>query len=107
MAIWKEQTTPAKEPAPMSPTPTPQKDDTSFSTPSTYSTQPAARTSSGGGEKEFLMAAKKRRKIAALPSRRISPSRERFRAPDTFASRASSRATSTSTATSRLIRAQR
>ncbi|HEY0243530.1 MAG TPA: polymer-forming cytoskeletal protein [Gemmatimonadaceae bacterium] len=57
MAIWKEQTTPAKEPAPMSPTPTPQKDDTSFSTPSTYSTQPAARTSSGAGEKETLIAA--------------------------------------------------
>lgn len=57
MAIWKEQTTPAKEPAPMSPTPAPQKDDTSFSTPSTYSTQPAARTSAGAGEKETLIAA--------------------------------------------------
>ena len=58
MAIWKEQTTPVKEPAPMSPAPTtPQKDDTSFSTtPSTYNT-PTARTSAGAGEKETLIAA--------------------------------------------------
>jgi cytoskeletal protein CcmA (bactofilin family) len=57
MAIWKEQTTPAKEPAPMSPTPTPQKDDTSFATTpsSSYNTQPTARPSSG--EKETLIAA--------------------------------------------------
>lgn len=59
MAIWKEQTTPAKEPVPMSPTPTtPQKDDTSFSTtPSTSYNTPTARPSSGAGEKETLIAA--------------------------------------------------
>jgi len=58
MAIWKEQTTPAKEPVPMSPTPTPQKDDTSFSTtPSTSYNTPTARTSSGAAEKETLIAA--------------------------------------------------
>ncbi len=59
MAIWKEQTTPAKEPVPMSPTPTtPQKDDTSFSsTPSTSYNTPTARTSPGAGEKETLIAA--------------------------------------------------
>ena len=56
MAIWKEQTTPSKEPAPKSPPPTPQKDDTIFSTPSTYNTQPAARPSTAG-EKETLIAA--------------------------------------------------
>lgn len=57
MAIWKEQTTPAKEPVPMSPTPTtPQKDDTSFSTtPSTSYNTPTARPSAG--EKETLIAA--------------------------------------------------
>jgi len=60
MAIWKEQTTPAKEPVPMSPTPstTPQKDDTSFATTpssSTYNTQSSARPSAG--EKETLIAA--------------------------------------------------
>jgi cytoskeletal protein CcmA (bactofilin family) len=56
MAIWKEQTTPAKEPVPMSPTPTPQKDDTSFSTtPSTSYNTPAARPSAG--DKETLIAA--------------------------------------------------
>ena len=57
MAIWKEQTTPAKESVPMSPTPVaPQKDDTSFATtPSTYNT-PTARTSPGS-DKETLIAA--------------------------------------------------
>ena len=57
MAIWKEQTTPAKEPVPMSPTPAPQKDDTSFATTpsSSYNTQSTARPSAG--EKETLIAA--------------------------------------------------
>ena len=57
MAIWKEQTTPVKEPAPMSPAPiTPQKDDTSFATTPSYAT-PTPRTSAGAGEKETLIAA--------------------------------------------------
>ena len=54
MAIWKEQTTPAKEPVPMSPTPAPQKDD-SFSTPASYNTPSPARPAAG--EKETLIAA--------------------------------------------------
>ena len=55
MAIWKEQTTPVKEPAPMSPAPTaPQKDD-SFNTPASYN-QPTSRPASSG-DKETLIAA--------------------------------------------------
>jgi cytoskeletal protein CcmA (bactofilin family) len=59
MAIWKEQTTPAKEPVPMSPTPAaaPQKDD-NFTTSTSYN-QPTtpARASAQAGEKETLIAA--------------------------------------------------
>jgi cytoskeletal protein CcmA (bactofilin family) len=56
MAIWKEQTTPAKEPVPMSPTPAaPQKDD-SFNTPASYNQPTPARTAAAG-EKETLIAA--------------------------------------------------
>ena len=55
MAIWKEQTTPVKEPAPMSPAPAaPQKDD-SFNSPASYN-QPSSRPASGG-DKETLIAA--------------------------------------------------
>lgn len=55
MAIWKEQTTPVKEPAPMSPTPATQKDD-AFTTSSSSYNQPTAR-SSQGEQKETLIAA--------------------------------------------------
>ena len=48
MAIWKEQTTPVKEPVPMSPAPTsPLKDDGFSSAPSPSYNQPSARSSSG------------------------------------------------------------
>lgn len=57
MAIWKEQTTPVKEPAPMSPAPTsPLKDDNFSSAPSTNYNQPTARASSAD-QKETLIAA--------------------------------------------------
>ena len=57
MAIWKEQTTPAKEPVPMSPTPVTQKDDASYSsTPASFNTTPTP-TRTGQGEKETLIAA--------------------------------------------------
>jgi cytoskeletal protein CcmA (bactofilin family) len=55
MAIWKEQTTPAKEPAPMSPAPTPQKDDSFSSSSASYNPPPAR--ASAGAEKETLIAA--------------------------------------------------
>lgn len=58
MAIWKEQTTPVKEPAPMSPAPAaPLKDDASFNpTPTPSYNQPSARASSAD-QKETLIAA--------------------------------------------------
>lgn len=57
MAIWKEQTTPVKEPAPMSPAPTsPMKDDTFSSPPAPSYNQPSSR-SSGADQKETLIAA--------------------------------------------------
>jgi cytoskeletal protein CcmA (bactofilin family) len=57
MAIWKEQTTPVKEPAPMSPAPTsPLKDDGFSSAPSPSYNQPSARSSSVD-QKETLIAA--------------------------------------------------
>src|SRR5215213_6247652 len=58
MAIWKEQTTPAKEPVPMSPAPAaPQKDD-NFTSPASYNQPTPARTpSQQSGEKETLIAA--------------------------------------------------
>jgi cytoskeletal protein CcmA (bactofilin family) len=55
MAIWKEQTTPVKEPAPMSPAPAPLKDD-GFSSSSASYNQPAARPLQGD-QKETLIAA--------------------------------------------------
>jgi cytoskeletal protein CcmA (bactofilin family) len=55
MAIWKEQTTPAKEPVPMTPAPAPQKDDGFSSSAASYN-QPTAR-SSQGEQKETLIAA--------------------------------------------------
>ncbi len=56
MAIWKEQTTPVKEPAPMSPAPTvPQKDD-NFNAPASFN-QPTSRPAPSGGDKETLIAA--------------------------------------------------
>lgn len=58
MAIWKEQTTPAKEPVPMSPTPVTQKDDASYSTASSFNTTPTPTTrTSQGDTKETLIAA--------------------------------------------------
>ncbi|MEO5588898.1 MAG: polymer-forming cytoskeletal protein [Gemmatimonadaceae bacterium] len=54
MAIWKEQTTPPKEPAPMPAATTPSKDD-SYSSSSPSYNQPPARSSQG--EKETLIAA--------------------------------------------------
>ncbi len=54
MAIWKEQTTPAKEPTPMSPVTTPQKEDNFASGSSSYN-QSGSR--SGQGEKETIIAA--------------------------------------------------
>lgn len=57
MAIWKEQTTPVKEPAPMSPSPAaPLKDDSFSSAPTPSYNQPAARASSAD-QKETLIAA--------------------------------------------------
>jgi cytoskeletal protein CcmA (bactofilin family) len=57
MAIWKEQTTPAKEPVPMSPAPAaPQKDD-SFNSPATFNQPTPSRAAAGQGEKETLIAA--------------------------------------------------
>jgi cytoskeletal protein CcmA (bactofilin family) len=58
MAIWKEQTTPVKEPAPMSPAPTtsPLKDDNFSSPPVQNFNQPTARASSAD-QKETLIAA--------------------------------------------------
>lgn len=56
MAIWKEQTTPAKEPVPMSPAPAPQRVDDNFSSPSpSYNSPP--RASAGADAKETLIAA--------------------------------------------------
>ena len=56
MAIWKEQTTPVKEPIPMSPTPVTQKDDNIAPSTSSFSqTQPAR--ASQGDTKETLIAA--------------------------------------------------
>jgi cytoskeletal protein CcmA (bactofilin family) len=55
MAIWKEQTTPVKEPAPMSPAPAPQKDDNFSSTPASFNQTPP-RTSQAE-QKETLIAA--------------------------------------------------
>lgn len=56
MAIWKEQTTPVKEPAPMTPAPAPQKDDNFSSIPASYN-QPPARPAPQGEQKETLIAA--------------------------------------------------
>lgn len=54
MAIWKEQTTPVKEPAPMSPAPT-SPNDTFASTPTPSYNQPSR--SSASDQKETLIAA--------------------------------------------------
>jgi cytoskeletal protein CcmA (bactofilin family) len=54
MAIWKEQTTATKEPAPMPQQPAPQKEDTFASTPPSYNQAPRA---SSGDQKETLIAA--------------------------------------------------
>lgn len=56
MAIWKEQTTPAKEPAPMSPSPAPQRADDNFNSPSPSFNSPP-RQSAGVDSKETLIAA--------------------------------------------------
>lgn len=57
MAIWKEQTTPVKEPMPMSPTPAPQKDDHATSSPASYSQPQSAPRASHADTKETLIAA--------------------------------------------------
>jgi cytoskeletal protein CcmA (bactofilin family) len=57
MAIWKEQTTPVKEPMPMSPTPAPQKDDNITPSPAPYSSPSSAPRASQGSDKETLIAA--------------------------------------------------
>jgi cytoskeletal protein CcmA (bactofilin family) len=54
MAIWKEQTTATKEPAPMPQQPAPQKEDTFSSTPPAYNQPPRA---SANDQKETLIAA--------------------------------------------------
>jgi len=54
MAIWKEQTTATKEPAPMPQQPAPQKEDAFASTPPSYNQPPRA---SANDQKETLIAA--------------------------------------------------
>ena len=54
MAIWKEQTTATKEPAPMAPQPEPRKEDSFASTPPAYNQPPRA---SMADQKETLIAA--------------------------------------------------
>ena len=56
MAIWKEQTTPVKEPAPMSPSPTVTQKDDNFNAPASFN-QPTSRPVPSGGDKETLIAA--------------------------------------------------
>jgi cytoskeletal protein CcmA (bactofilin family) len=56
MAIWKEQTTPAKEPVPMSPAPAPQRSEDNFNSPSpSYNSPP--RAAAAADAKETLIAA--------------------------------------------------
>jgi cytoskeletal protein CcmA (bactofilin family) len=56
MAIWKEQTTPAKEPVPMSPAPAPQRSEDNFNSPSpSYNSPP--RAAAAADTKETLIAA--------------------------------------------------
>src|SRR5215213_2815559 len=56
MAIWKEQTTPAKEPAPMTPASAPQRADDNFNSPSPSFNSPP-RASAPSDAKETLIAA--------------------------------------------------